>query len=93
MNPDMIFIDVHGLVEHDIARIKHISRMTTGVYDLFWSEPNSPVGKILLRRKPDVIISGIYKVDKTVLGVYHLRESKYGAPVYVREGFRTKNHK
>ncbi len=87
MNPDIRLIDVHGLVDADIAHVTGVRRMTIGVYDVFWNEPNSPVGYWLKKKRPDVIISGIANPEPRVLGVYQIRDWIDGAPVYVRDGF------
>ena len=86
-NMGMKFLDVHGLIDAEIARLKNVPRQTTGIYDIHWAEPTSPLYAILKRRRPDVIVGAAEGNPDRPLGLYHRTDFIENIPVYVRDGY------
>jgi hypothetical protein len=51
------FLDLRGLVSDDVSRVTNDLKGTAGVTDEHWFEPDSPVGRILLARSPELILT------------------------------------
>ena len=75
------------LIDAEIARLKNVPRQTTGIYDIHWAEPTSPLYAILKRRRPDVIVGAAEGNPDRPLGLYHRTDFIENIPVYVRDGY------
>lgn len=72
-NMDLRFIDVRGLTDPEIARLPAQYKGPWGVDDDEWFQPHDPLGAILARRQPDMIIafSSARQMPSLALGCYY----------------------
>jgi len=56
-NLDKPMLDIRGLTDREIAHLPARYKYSTGVADPQWYRPGDPLGRILQRRRPGVIIS------------------------------------
>lgn len=56
-NLDKTMVDVRGLTDREISHLPAKYKYITGVSDSEWYQPGDPLGHILQRRKPRVILS------------------------------------
>jgi len=85
---DLRILDTRGLTGRSIAKGSPESvKFPWGVADPFWSRPTSPVGRVLIRAKPAVIVTfdGL-RPESALSGAYRLVEApaSLGASIYVQ---------
>jgi hypothetical protein len=56
LNPEINFIDYHGLITPEVSHLKNVKRNVTGVWD-DESDANNPVGQLLLKKRPEYILT------------------------------------
>ncbi|MEO7556357.1 MAG: hypothetical protein ABIV94_07105 [Acidimicrobiales bacterium] len=56
-HPELRFLDLRGLVSDDVSHAPAELKGTAGVTDEHWFEPDSPVGRVLLARRPELILT------------------------------------
>jgi len=85
---DLRILDTRGLTDRSIAKGSPDSvKFPWGVADPFWSQPTSPVGRVLIRAKPGVIATFDGLRPKSALGgAYRLVEApaSLGTSIYVQ---------
>ena len=85
---DLRILDTRGLTDRSIAKGSPDSvKFPWGVVDPFWSQPTSPVGRVLIRAKPAVITTFDVLPTKSALGgAYRLVEApaSLGTSIYVQ---------
>ncbi len=69
-NMDKSMLDIRGLTDREIAHLPARYKYSTGIADKDWYRPGDPLGAILQRRKPKVIISFDDAPERGSLGGY-----------------------
>jgi arabinofuranosyltransferase len=85
INMDKRIIDIRGLTDHEVAMLNDgVYKSSVGVTDLRWFDPASPVGRILVKRRPEAILA--FEDVPLALDEYVNVASAWGVQVYVRPG-------
>ena len=83
---DVRFLDLRGLISDDVSRVASDLKGTAGVTDEHWFEPDSPVGRILVARRPELILTfdappGQAPPDSALDGLYRVIDTIPGTTV------------